>query len=177
MLKKTWAAAALVVAVVLGGCSTAPRMGKYNIEVSMDPELAQRTGGAPQVQVDLVGVNDTEYQRWVGESMSKYWAPNSDVRSESKLYRSEASFGPGNTATKVLKKNDPMWDTWKKKGAMHLLVLADLPGAQADRPGAEDGRRLILPLDKARWSKTDTIKILVQRTRLTCTTPPDPPKK
>jgi hypothetical protein len=98
------------------------------------------------------------------------------MRGESKAYRFEMPFGPGNTAAKTLSKKDKMWDAWKARGAMHLFVLADVPGAQGDKPGSEDGRRLILPLDTARWSKTSTIQILVQRTRVSCTTPPDPAK-
>ncbi|MCC6661563.1 MAG: hypothetical protein IT437_11835 [Phycisphaerales bacterium] len=180
MLTRTWVAAllGLVLAAGLGGCSGGPgAMGRYDIEVSMDPELAQQTGGAPQVRVDLVGVNDMDFSRWSGESMSGYWSSGSALRSESRESRHEITFGPGNTGTKTLSKKDKIWDKWKAGRVMHLFVLASLPGVgMADRPGAEDGRRLILPLDSKRWPGTSVIKVLVQKSRVTCTTPPAPPK-
>ena len=178
MRTQAWAVLlAGVLALGLGGCKSAPAMGRYNVEVSMDPELTNRTGGTPQVLVDLVGVNDMDYPRWSSESMSKYWDTGSDSRGETAGVRHSMAFGQGNSGTKVLSKTDKIWDTWKERKVMHLLVLADVPGAQADRPGSEDGRRLVLPLDRSRWKGRDTIKVVVQRSRVTTTTPPDPVKK
>jgi hypothetical protein len=177
-MSRTWLTGIVLAGLLTGlvGCASGPSMGRYDVVVTMDPELANRAGGAPQVMVDLVGVNDTEFQQWSGKSMTEYWSPNGAMRSESKTYRYEIPFGPGNAEPKTLSRKDKVWQAWKDRGALHLFVLADLPGAHGDKPGTEDGRRVILPLDKARWTKTDTIQIFVQRTRVTCTTPPDPPK-
>lgn len=175
---RIWVLGIAVAASLLAvGCSSSPRMGRFDVVVAMDPELAGRPGGAPQVVVDLIAVNDTEMAAWSSMSMTEYWKPGGALRAESKQYRFEMPFGPGNTADKKLGRKDGIWQVWKDRGALHLFVLADLPGASGDRPGAEDGRRLILPLDQARWTKTDTIQIVVQRTRAVCNTPPDPPKQ
>lgn len=165
-------------AMVLGGvvgCESGPSMGRYNVEVSLDPSLASRAGGPPQIMVDLVGLNDTQVAAWESKSMTSYWTTADPLRAEAKDYRKEMPFGPGQTAPQTLSKSDAIWNKWKERGAMHLFVLADLPGAKADAPGTADGRRVILPLDKRRW-KTDTIKIVVQNSQLNCTTPPEPPK-
>jgi hypothetical protein len=95
------------------------------------------------------------------------------MRADSKSVRHEMSFGPGNKDPKTRSKSDPIWEAWKGRGAMHLFVLADLPGATGDKPGSEDGRRTKLPLDKCRW-EGDTIKIVVQNSQIVCTTPPKP---
>lgn len=165
--------AAAAWAATLGGCESGPSMGRYTIEVSLDSALASRPGGPPQITVDLVGLNDTQVPAWTAKSMTAYWTPNDAMRLEAKDYRSEMTFGPGNAETKKLARDAGVWDTWKSRGAMHLYVLAALPGARGDRPGAEDGRRVILPLDKRRWKK-DTIRIVVQNSQLDCVTPPEP---
>jgi len=53
-----------------------------------------------------------------------------------------------------------------------VLVLADLPGGQNSKGGNQDARRQILPLDKCAWpSKTETLKVLVQRSGIVVLTP------
>lgn len=160
----------------LGGCGCSPSMGKFNVEVALDPSLSERAGGPPQITVDLVGLNDTQVAAWTGKSMTQYWTPNDRLRVEAKSYQHEMSFGPGNASPKTLSKSDPIWEVWKSRQAMHLFVLADLPGAAGDQPGDADGRRKMLPLDKCRWEK-DTIRFVVQSSQIECLTPPKPPEQ
>lgn len=165
-----------LISLVIGGCGCTPGMGRYNVEVALDPSLADRAGGPPQVTVDLVGLNDTQVSAWTNKSMTAYWTPSDRMRAEARGVRHEMTFGPGNAGPKTLSKTDPIWETWKSRGAMHLFVLADLPGASGDQPGDADGRRKILPLDKCRWDK-DTIRFQVQSSQIECLTPPKPPEQ
>jgi NAD(P)-dependent dehydrogenase (short-subunit alcohol dehydrogenase family) len=72
---------------------------------------------------------------------------------------------------------DAQWDKWKAKGVTHVLVLADLPGAQVSKPGSQDARRLILPLDECTWAAgTKALKVQVQRSGMVVLTPMRPTK-
>ncbi len=167
-----------VMALVTGGCGCTPGMDRFNVEVALDLSLAQRPGGPPQITVDLVGLNDTQVSAWSSKRMTEYWTPNDRLRAESKSFRREMTFGPGNAGPKRLEKSDPIWDTWKSRGAMHLFALAELPAAAADQPGDADGRRRILPLDRCRWdSRTETLQFVVQASQIECLTPPKPPEQ
>ena len=68
--------------------------------------------------------------------------------------------------------SDAQWDKWKSKGVSYVMVLADLPGALTARPGNQDARRQILPLDQCNWpDQTGTLKVLVQRSGIVVLTP------
>jgi hypothetical protein len=82
------------------------------------------------------------------------------------------NFVSGQELTKTMAMTDAQWDKWKSEGVTHVLVLADLPGAQTSRPGNEDARRQILPLDKCTWAaKTATLKVVVKRSGMVVLTP------
>jgi hypothetical protein len=51
-------------------------------------------------------------------------------------------------------------------------VLADLPGTHVDKPGSQDARRLVLPLDECHWAKkTSKLSVLVKRSGMDVLTP------
>ena len=82
------------------------------------------------------------------------------------------NFVSGQALTNKLASTDAQWDKWKAKGVTHVMVLADLPGAPASRPGTQDARRQILALDTCNWpAKTTGLKILVQRSGMVVLTP------
>ena len=67
---------------------------------------------------------------------------------------------------------DPQWDKWKARGVTHVLVLADLPGAQTGKQGSQDARRQILSICKCSWPDgTKDLKVLVQRSGIVVLTP------
>lgn len=153
------------------GCG-GPRMSRHDVVVSMDEAL--KSSGTPTVKVDIVGIPETEREQWAGKNISDYWRPSDGLRKDA-VARKEMTFAAGRTDAQVLKKTDPQWDEWSKRKAMYLAVVADLPGSSRD---GSDGRRIILPLDAARWDPEDqTIKIVVQSSRLRCDTDPVPVKK
>ena len=142
-LAGTWAARAfvMILAAFAAGCHG---MGRYNVVVSCDEKLRNAS-----VMVDLVGVNESEYDQWYHYPMSKYWSPRDRMREDAPRF--EMKFGQGLPDSQTLSKKDPAWDPWNKKLARHLFVLADLSGVGDDQLGNVDPRRKILPLSKTRW--------------------------
>jgi hypothetical protein len=160
----------LVLATVLAGCATCKPgkpgpIGKYTIEVSLDESL--RTSS---VIVDLVGVNPSSLPRWEAYDMGKYWKEGDPTRQDAD--KVVLNFVSGQALSQSMTLADAQWAQWQSKGVTHVLVLADLPGAQTARPGNQDARRQILSLDKCNWpDNTDKLKILVQRSGMVVVTP------
>jgi hypothetical protein len=165
-------AAALLCAFVSGCSSCKPGkpgpIGRYDIEVQLDDSLKQAS-----VLVDLVGVNAVSLTRWENESMKKYWEDNSLVRKDAERDKKTFNFVSGKELKQTMEAKDPKWEQWKSKGVSYVLVLADLPGANVDKPGNQDARRLILPLDECHWpKKTSKLTVLVRRSGIDPLTPP-----
>jgi hypothetical protein len=165
----------VVLATVLTGCGTCKPgkpgpIGRYTIEVAEDESLKTAS-----VIVDLVGANLANLPRWEAYDMGKYWKEGDPMRKDAD--KVVLNFVSGQSLTNSLASSNAQWDKWKATGVTHVLVLADLPGAQASRTGSQDARRLILPLDQCSWpSGTKTLKVLVQRSGMAVLTPMRPTK-
>ena len=128
-------------ALAAGGCRS--------ITVSLHPGLQGKT-----VQVNVVGLTQSEYQQWHDYSMSQYWNHDDELRTSAIEggYAEARVFKAANCEPMVIKESDPIWrQQWNGRGAIHVLVLADLPGSHKDKPGNADARRLIFPLEKKWW--------------------------
>jgi len=151
-----------ILAVGFSGCASCKpgEPGKpqaYEVKVNLDASLLHSS-----VVVDLVGVNAVSLPRWENYSMSNYWKAGDAMHNDAD--KVTLSFVSGDSLTNSLSRTDPKWTSWLAKGATHLLVLADLPDAPADKPGAQDARRQILPLGRCAWSnKTKTLTIQVHQ--------------
>lgn len=160
----------VLAAVLLDGCGSCKPgkpgpIGRYTIEVALDESLKSSS-----VLVDLVGVNPSSLPRWEAYDMGKYWREGDPMRRDAD--KIVLNFVSGQSLTNSLPATDSHWDKWKATGVTDVLVLADLPGVQSSRPGSQDARRLILPLDQCSWpSKTRTLKVLVQRSGMVVLTP------
>jgi hypothetical protein len=154
---------------LLAGCATAPKPSAYEIVVTLDPSLQ----GA-SLQVDLVGANElSDLPKWQNYSVTEYWQPGNAFRRDANNVT--LAFGRGQPMTQSLASTDPRWTEWLRTGALHLVILADLPGAMSDQMGNADPRRLILPLDRAAWgSKTNRIEVVVQESGIRLVTPRRP---
>jgi len=151
--------------LLFSGCASC-MPARYNIEVSLHPSLKDSS-----MQVDLVGVNSGGLSSWEGYSMSSYWKPN-DAKRRDALDKVTFDFLSGSTLSATLKSTDPVWNKWLARGVSHVVVLANQP-MQTDKPGNQDARRQILPLDNCHWAKgTSTLKLLVQQSGIEILTPP-----
>lgn len=168
-----WLLAAAVACLGAGlvGCASSERTGRYEIVVALAPSMADReTGRVPSVEVDIVGVGPTQEARWREYRMSQYFGGGDALRqSASKL---TLPFTTDNPGAKTVDRDDPIWGQWESAGATRLFVLVNLPGFGEgdDLAGEADGRRLILPLERSRWSGR-RIEIEVRPRELVCLTP------
>lgn len=155
--------------LLLGGCASGPQPQAYSVTLTLDPALA-----GTSVQVDLVGANElTDLPKWQSYSVTEYWQPGNPFRRDARKYTVQFSRDQPNT--QMLLVGDSIWREWLNTGALHLVIMADLPGAVTDQMGNADPRRLILPLDKAVWdSKVGTLQVLVQESGLKLLTPRKP---
>lgn len=162
-------------AVFLSGCSSCKpgKPGKpkpYNVTVNLDQSLQQGS-----VVVDLIAVNPAGLPRWEAYSLNKYWKEGDPLRVDAD--KVTFSFVSGQTLTNSVGKLDAKWSKWMAQGVTHLVVLADLPGGRVDKPGTQDERRQILPLDPCHWpKKTTDLLVQVQRSGINVLTPPRPTK-
>ena len=102
--------------------------------------------------------------------MGKYWKEGDPFRRDAD--KTVLNFVSGQQLVQSLAVSDAQWARWQAKGVTHLLVLADLPGAHVSKPGSQDERRQILPLDRCNWPKgTKNLQVLVQRSGIVVLTP------
>ena len=160
----------VLLAAVLAGCETCKpgkpgATGRYAIDVGLDESLKTSS-----VIVDLVGVNASTLPRYEAYDMGKYWKEGDVMRRDAD--KVVLNFVSGQSLNMSLAVSDAQWDKWKSKGVSYVMVLADLPGALTARPGNQDARRQILPLDQCNWpDQTGTLKVLVQRSGIVVLTP------
>lgn len=160
---------AVAFAILLGGCATAPKPSAYNVEIMLDPALA-----GTSLQVDVVGANElSDLPKWQSYSVTEYWQPGNAFRRDAR--KATLAFGRGRPDTQTLAISDPQWAEWLRTGALHLVIIADLPGPMSDQMGNADPRRLILPLDRAAWDrKLQKLQVIVQESGLRLMTPRKP---
>jgi hypothetical protein len=163
------AVALLALPALLTGCSGSG-MGKYNVMVSPGGGLKDAAGGMPSVEVDLVGASDAQAERLKAYSVNDYFSGRDTMRAEAD--KKTLSFTKASPGPQTLSEKDPIWQSWKDKGATQLVVIANLPGVSGK---GEDPRRLVLPLAGNRWD-TDDIQVEVQKSGVVCRTMMKPVK-
>lgn len=159
------AVAAMMIGLFGGGC--AGGMGKYNVRVEPSPTLRDRNNELPTMEVDLVGVNETQVAAWEAYPVSTYFSGSDPRRQEA--IKATMVFTNEKPGAQTLLSNDPIWQRWASSGATKLVVLANIPGVRA-QPGAPDPRRVILPLDRGTYTQ-DTIDLHLLRSGVENRTP------
>lgn len=153
---------------------------RFKIKVSLDLESWKREGDViPSLEVDLVGINDSQKPRWENYSLRKYFTPGDLLRRDADLKTLQISSGE---IEKTLENNDAIWDKWlgnrrkgePGKGARWLFVLVNLPGIDDDMDGLHDPRRIIVPLEANRWGYKKEIRIEIKAGSAVLLTPPKP---
>jgi hypothetical protein len=166
-----WVLGLMAVAALAQGCGSRPEMAERNVVVSLDDTLARSTA----VEVNLIGVNDSEFPRYANRPVDDYWRDVAGDRAPRD--RAVMKFS-GAERSKTLNRNNEVWQQWKAKGAMRLVAIAFIPGLSGSGEGERDPRRIILPLDKNRWKDVNQeIRIIASQSGLTSPTQPEPEKK
>ena len=166
-----WMIGMMVAMVAIGqGCAKGPEMAERNVMVTLDDSLARATA----VEVNLIGANATEYARLTNRPVEDYWRDVATERAPADRFIMKLS---GSDRSRTLSKADPVWQKWREKGAMHLFIIAFIPGINASGVGDTDPRRVILPLDKNRWKDLVDIRVIVSQSGLSVPTQPEPEKK
>jgi hypothetical protein len=166
------AAVVMAMLAVVAGCNSCPNVKPHDVTVKLDPGLADPQGKMPSVQIDIVGVNEAERQRWVDKSVDEYWRSGDPLRSTPD--KAVMTFRP-DELSKTLAASDPLWSKWIGKGATDMVIMGYIPGVIGS--GATDSRRLVLPMDRCKWADDQPIQVLVGRNGLNLMTPLKPPKK
>jgi hypothetical protein len=154
----------------LTGCHCSGEMRRFDVEVTLQPSLANAQGILPSVEVDLIGVSDANLPHWQqAVGVSEYFAPGSGLRPDPDS-RHVMLLGQGKSRASLSASDEKLWDAWKKKQVMNLVILANYP-RDTDKPPDQDPRRLIVPLDCARWDNQEKIVIEVNKNGLVNDTP------
>ena len=169
----------LVVLGTLVGCTG---MGRFDLDVSLDHNAFQaELSTIPSVEVNFIAVNRSEFAVWNAYSVNKYWLPDDPQRVSSTRQGQTAvvTFGEQPPYRKYISRTNVIWDRWRSKGAMHLVVVCNYPRTAEDKPGDADVRRVVLPLEKQRWAGyfwgSRSIRFHVSPRGVDCLTPPKPP--
>jgi len=123
----------IMATVCLGGCRS----------------IAVKTNIVP-VEVNVVGINKSQFPYWQGMSMTAYWEPENQDRKQAKKdgFLHEMRFSQSGSRELILARNDSIWKKWKKKKTDYLFIMANLPpGTYKDQTGSADKRRLIIPYE------------------------------
>lgn len=165
----------MTVAVALQGCGG---IGQYNVAVRRSDSLEPKN-----IRFDIIGLNPSEIQRLSEYPVDTYWKNDDSVRSRAS--RTSMQFPAGSKdSTLTLPKTDAKWGEWKDRGVTHLLVVADVPDIRPTPGSTADPRRVLIPLDKARWSWKYTyvpgseleLKVLIEPDGLLLPVSPAPEK-
>jgi hypothetical protein len=134
--------------ILLPGCKST-----QILQPRLDASIAPAYQGA-SIQVDLVGVNNSELATWNAKPIDDYFAAGDAFRASASKVTFQ--FGDSQPAVQSLPVTDKAWQQWKAKGASHVVVIADLPGYTLPMGGV-DLRRQIIPLQSDKWEKSPPV--------------------
>jgi len=143
-------------AAMLTGCGT-PGPRSWNLSITKNTTAS--------IQVDLIGITESEKPYWEGYNLDKYWSDGDLRRKEAQpltefLVKGKAWEIP---------KTDPKWKEWFDRGDTQLLIIAQLPGNFDAGPA--DPRRIFVPLQPVYNAKDDTLEIEVLSSMVHVITP------
>lgn len=167
---------------IISGCLLCSSVGcahpgeyfrSFDVSVSLDNTLRDNHGNMRTVEVDLVGVTDTDFPRWNDKSVNEYWTPNDPFHASADPGVLQFYNDPG---PKVFPSSDRHWTQWLNNDdkAKQLFAICFIAGdAHTDGgPGDQDPWRLVLPLDKLAWdSSVSTVDLVVTSRGILCLTP------
>jgi hypothetical protein len=121
------------------------------------------------VDLDIVGVNDSNIKTWSEYPISKYFEAGNEFRDDARRagVLKTVVFRANGSSSEIIDKTDPIWAKWKEIGAKQIVVIANLPGDIKDTAGEGPARKILL-WDNA-WP-SDGIKITVGKGALSVDT-------
>lgn len=136
-------------AVVLMGCTSSskppppPKAGPaYSYTIVVDPSLQ----GA-SFQVDVLALNASDKQALENVPIPDYFAPDSQVRASAPVIQ---KYLMSTQKTEAIDLSQPDYKKYRFPGYSYIAVFANVPG-EVTGVGNKDPRRLLLPLDPAKW--------------------------
>jgi len=144
-------------------------MARFHVIVQIDKKHVEAIGTIPTIEVNLVGINESEYPQWESYSVDQYWSADDKMRKGADRFVFE--FGQSRKIRQTLSQDGSAWDVWEEKTARYLLIIADIPGVHDPKKG-KDGRYVVLPLNPENWSD-DTLTITVKAGGITVTPAPE----
>lgn len=136
-------------AIALSGC-----VSSYDINVRLSPTLKELYGVYPALEVDVIGVDQNELERFEATPVDDYFAIGSALRGATP--HATLRFRSDDTKMHSLSRWDDVWDLFDPKDPENVVVLVNLPplpgelkkaAAGAAKPKTKDGRRLVIPLE------------------------------
>lgn len=138
---------AAMAVLLLAGCQT------VILKPGFSASVASAYKGA-SIQVDLVGVNNSELAAWNAKPIDDYFSAGDMFRASSP--KVTLNFGAGENDVQSLPVTHPIWQQWSAKGSTHIIVIADLPGYTIPMGGV-DLRRQSVPLSSDKWDKSPPV--------------------
>lgn len=106
----------------------------HTVSVYLSPELKTFYGYYPSLEVDIVGLNDSE-KNWIDSyDINKYFEIDNPLRKT--LSPVTMKFSEEDKSMQYLGYYSKYWNKWKKKGAKELYIIVNLP--QVESNGSED---------------------------------------
>ncbi len=177
----------MALAMLMSSAGCTPQAYNGTINIAPAASFKEKTGLLPTVQIDVIGVNAIELQRWKTYPVSEYWTAGNTFRESAprqSYIMTTRDPGPYQVGSWSSQR-----DTWKKAGATSLVIMADLPGAWKPRPAdakgpppegvhwydpKNDPRRLIVPWTQAAYGMfTSEVQIALRPEGMRLQTPVD----
>lgn len=110
----------------LSGCTY-----RHDATIFLSPELEEYYGYYPSLEVDIVGINDSE-KGWVSSyKLNQYFQPENPMRSNLQPYTMVFS-SDDEKHYHLFSHGAREWKLWKRKGAKELFIAVNLPGVTDD---------------------------------------------
>ncbi len=140
-----------LLSVFLAGCSSPA----FEVGVVLSPDLKSLYGYYPSIEVDFAGITPAERQRVENYSVDRWFDSGNPLRAS--LAKKTLRFSEDAVLRQTISEKDPVWDDWEHRGAVYLVVFANLPHVfeTADGAPVPDPRRLTLPMRSEHWYKSE----------------------
>lgn len=136
----------LLLSLLLSGLFAGCAVPSYDVEVYLSAKFKEQWNVYPSLEVDVVGVNTNEGERFSACSVDEYFQIGNALRTGTDhftLYFSEDSIAP-----KLLRSGNPVWEKFARKEAGQLCLLVNIPQDSEKSATPKDARKIMIPLER-----------------------------